>query len=279
LSFKVEQEHKCDLNTARGYVVYSALGSFYIPAVVMIFVYIRIFMVVYDRENLIKNFQEKNHQPSLQMSSKVLTNGLIQHRNPSNGTNVFVNDRVRSHSKACGSCSCFSKHVRSTAACNKRPSTLSYQQSAHIDDKQQEMRSINTNNHNSFGTILTKKSATNLFCRPCSLSVKKPINLAHEISHYRRNYISGIGAEYRFRTGDSPCYEKRTFDSTSLQLSQRRSQSLETLSTSVTAHHHKIDSNHQQTMSIDHINRSSVTTARFIQVSHVTRIAFRLFFL
>ncbi|CAF4840506.1 unnamed protein product, partial [Rotaria socialis] len=65
----VEQQFKCDLNTARGYVVYSALGSFYIPGVIMIFVYIRIFMVVYDRESLIKNFRDTNQSSTLSIKS------------------------------------------------------------------------------------------------------------------------------------------------------------------------------------------------------------------
>jgi hypothetical protein len=78
--FKVEVDHKCDLNTARSYVVYSALGSFYIPGVVMIFVYIRIFMVVYDRENLIKKFHN-NYNPPSNISLKSTQNSTINNPN------------------------------------------------------------------------------------------------------------------------------------------------------------------------------------------------------
>lgn len=39
----------CSLSEDIGYVLYSALGSFYIPAIVMVFVYIRIFMAARSR--------------------------------------------------------------------------------------------------------------------------------------------------------------------------------------------------------------------------------------
>ncbi|XP_065559895.1 alpha-2Da adrenergic receptor-like isoform X2 [Artemia franciscana] len=50
LGWKVEQkENECTLSTDKWYVLYSALGSFYIPSCIMVFVYLRIYMATRAR--------------------------------------------------------------------------------------------------------------------------------------------------------------------------------------------------------------------------------------
>ncbi|XP_076345874.1 octopamine receptor-like [Tachypleus tridentatus] len=44
---------KCEYNSNIGYIIYSALGSFYIPALVMLYVYYRIFAVARKRESVL----------------------------------------------------------------------------------------------------------------------------------------------------------------------------------------------------------------------------------
>ena len=226
---QVEGEHKCDLNTARGYVVYSALGSFYIPAVVMIFVYIRIFMVVYDRENLIQKFHEKNYQSP----GQVHQNGLTHKRTLSDGTNIAGADLRKGRSKSCCTCPCFPRYSRRNTALIAHPSTSFQNHCSLLESKPTETRCINQNRNRAHSKVsrLPKKSASTIFCRPCTLSSRKPANLSEEISHYRRHCLSSIGAEYQFRTGDSPCYEKKTFVNSLPPLQKGRSHSLEQLPT------------------------------------------------
>lgn len=50
----------CQYVSDKGYVIYSACGSFYIPLVVMLFVYTRIFIVIYRRNKIVK--QQKQYQ-------------------------------------------------------------------------------------------------------------------------------------------------------------------------------------------------------------------------
>lgn len=56
-----DSEHpKCELSDELGYVLYSAMGSFYIPAIVMIFVYTRIFIAARARaKRMAKNRAQK----------------------------------------------------------------------------------------------------------------------------------------------------------------------------------------------------------------------------
>ena len=55
-------EQHCGLTKAPGYIIYSSLGSFYLPLMVMIFAYIRIFIVACRRE---RRFRPYYHQRSL----------------------------------------------------------------------------------------------------------------------------------------------------------------------------------------------------------------------
>jgi hypothetical protein len=240
LIFQVEQENRCDLNTARGYVVYSALGSFYIPAVVMIFVYIRIFMVVYDRENLINKFHDNNNDnnhnhPSIQISLKSNHNGLLNAKNLSDGSNDNPNNLINKTKKSFCCYSCIRKmsqenhpminHQTSLSLINNNCSTIERKQNGYLIYRFTNHNNSSTNS--APNTPSPSISKTTRFCRPCTISTKKMTNLSDEISNYRRNYLSHIGAEYKFRSGDSPCYELKTFQDSLPPLIKCRSHSFE----------------------------------------------------
>jgi len=243
LIFQVEQEHRCDLNTARGYVVYSALGSFYIPAVVMIFVYIRIFMVVYDRENLINKFHDSsnnnnhhNNNSSIQIPSKSSQNSLINAKIPSNVTHDNKTNLINKTKKSFCCCLCIRKKSQQNHPIipNQTSLPLMNNNYSNIERKPNgyliyRFTNPNNNNSNTNSAPNTPPSIpkTKTFCRPCTISTKKSTNLSDEIYNSRRNYLSHIGAEYQFRTGDSPCYELKTFQNSLPPLIKCRSHSFE----------------------------------------------------
>ncbi|CAF3792739.1 unnamed protein product [Adineta steineri] len=237
-------KHKCELNNARGYVVYSALGSFFIPAVVMIFVYIRIFMVVYDRENIIKKFHVNDTITPAQNLLKSNQNGKANAKNSSDGT--YDNNKnliKRTKTSFCCCCLCFQKKSHE----DKLVITHQTVNDSRSNSKQKQNHSFiyrfpNKNTHINTSksapntplsiskkatTTTTTTTTTTIFCRPCTISTKKMTNLSDEIYHYRRNYLSGIGAEYQFRSGDSPCYELKTFQDSLPPLIKCRSHSFE----------------------------------------------------
>ncbi|XP_064601028.1 tyramine/octopamine receptor-like [Liolophura sinensis] len=47
---RYEHSNQCGLTKDPGYIIYSAMGSFFIPMLVMVFVYARIYKIVFDRE-------------------------------------------------------------------------------------------------------------------------------------------------------------------------------------------------------------------------------------
>ena len=187
-------------------------------------------MVVYDRENLIQKFHEKNYHSPGQVPLKAHQNGLT---NKGTSSDASTADPMKSCSKSCCPCPCFPRYSRRNTTLITHPSTSFHNHCSILEDKSVETRLLNPNKitAHSKGHRLPKKSASTIFCRPCTLSSRKPINLSEEISHYRRNCLSGIGAVYQFRTGDSPCYEKRTFGNSLRPLHRGRSHSLEQLST------------------------------------------------
>ncbi|CAF1180036.1 unnamed protein product [Rotaria sordida] len=249
----VEHEHRCELNTARGYVVYSALGSFYIPAVIMVFVYIRIFMVVYDRENLIHKFHNNKNNTTIQLSSKTNQNGLINIKNSPDGTNDNNKDLTNKTKKSICCCLyCRKKSRQNNSIITHQTSLSPFNNNCLSTERKQNgyliYRFTNNNNNNnnnknrcdSYSTPntppLTSKSpattTTKMFCRPCTLSTRKITNLSEEPYHYRRNYLSRIGAEYQFRSCESPCYELKKFQNSLPSLINCRSHSFERSSTS-----------------------------------------------
>ncbi|CAF0755451.1 unnamed protein product [Adineta steineri] len=228
----VEVQHHCDLNNARGYVVYSALGSFYIPGVVMIFVYIRIFMVVYDRENLIKKFHNNlpsnNNNNNIQSSNlnlKSNQNGTINHANISNNKKKF---------QKLSACCCFCFRKKKYQDNQSLTTYPAYNNGPAIEQKQNGYliyRFTNNNNkHNNSNSPVNSPSITSkssLFGRTCENSTKQLNNLSDEMYQYRRNYLSHVNAEYQVRNDDSPCYELQTFEDTISPLMKCRSRSFE----------------------------------------------------
>ncbi|ELU14919.1 hypothetical protein CAPTEDRAFT_24565, partial [Capitella teleta] len=67
-----ELESQCFLTRDPGYIIYSSLGSFYIPLVIMIFVYARIFKVAHEREKRLRPYRRS------------FVNGQRRSANPSN---------------------------------------------------------------------------------------------------------------------------------------------------------------------------------------------------
>jgi hypothetical protein len=51
---KNRDENTCTLNLLLSYRIYSSMGSFFIPCIIMIFVYIRIFIVIHNREKYLQ---------------------------------------------------------------------------------------------------------------------------------------------------------------------------------------------------------------------------------
>jgi hypothetical protein len=217
-------------------VVYSALGSFYIPAVVMIFVYIRIFMVVYDRENLIKKFHDNSNSP-IQTPVKTNPHGLINVKHLPDK----INNKNPIKKPFCCCCWLYfrKKPQENNLILTHQPLLPSLNNSIRKKNDSFIYRFPNNNtNHtkasNSAPNSPPSISKATLLCRPCTISTKKMLNLSDELHHYRHNYLSGIAAEYQFRTGDSPCYELKTFQDSLPSSIKCRSHSFEELSTSNT---------------------------------------------
>ena len=68
----------CTLNKDPGYIIYSSLGSFYVPLVVMIFVYIRIFMVAFKREKRLRPYRNCSDGSFRAIRGKRKTNSLME---------------------------------------------------------------------------------------------------------------------------------------------------------------------------------------------------------
>ncbi|CAF4778223.1 unnamed protein product [Rotaria sp. Silwood1] len=243
----VEQEYKCDLNTARGYVVYSALGSFYIPGVVMIFVYIRIFMVVYDRENLIKKFRDNhnsnnnnnnnnnNNPRSSNISIKSNPNGIITNTHTSNNKNQEQNI-----SSWC--CFCFRRQSQENLSSRTSVPHYLYNHCPTIEQKQNGYliyrftnNSNQNQNQNMNANIYTNspvhtrrsRSKISIFSRSHKNSTKKLSNVSDDIYQYRCNYLTNISSECQFRKDDLSSYELKTYEKSLSPLNKCRSRSFE----------------------------------------------------
>ena len=227
-SLQVEQHHRCDLNTARGYVVYSALGSFYIPGVVMIFVYIRIFMVVYDRENLIKSFQR--NQSSMN-SIKAAQNGQLQKTDLSS---------KRSKLPKLTSCLCFRRPAEPLQPGKSPLPPCPFNHGPAIEQKQNghlvyrfTKGTANSNGSNAHPpspptAVLVSKSKTSIFSRSHrSHSSKQLDHISEELYQYQHEYLVQVPADYQLRSDESPCYDFQTFDTSLSPLFKCRSRSFE----------------------------------------------------
>ena len=54
---RIEQHDECRYNQNGGYVIFSAMGSFFIPMAVMVYVYVRISCVVASRHDHMKEIE------------------------------------------------------------------------------------------------------------------------------------------------------------------------------------------------------------------------------
>ena len=75
---RLDDSSFCTLNKDPGYIVYSSLGSFYVPLTVMVFVYIRIFIVAMKREKRLRpykrNFVSGSHRGRRKSVGRTLSN-------------------------------------------------------------------------------------------------------------------------------------------------------------------------------------------------------------
>ena len=75
---RLDDSSFCTLTKDPGYIIYSSLGSFYVPLTVMVFVYIRIFIVAIKREKRLRpykrNFVSGSHRARRKSFGKTLSN-------------------------------------------------------------------------------------------------------------------------------------------------------------------------------------------------------------
>ncbi|CAF0894709.1 unnamed protein product [Brachionus calyciflorus] len=95
------KENECTLHLRLSYRIYSSLGSFYLPCIIMIFVYIRIFKVIHNREKYLKNsnnfsfFNKEKRKKKLNNSDDKNTEKIVQNifkkirHNSNSNTNEF----------------------------------------------------------------------------------------------------------------------------------------------------------------------------------------------
>ena len=200
-------------------------------------------MVVYDRENLINKFHDStqnsqnnnnnnnnsNHSP-VPISSKTNQNGLT---NAVNDNNINLGKSSKKRSLCC--CLCLRKesppnhhpliiHPTAMPSLNNHCPNPERKQNGYVVYR---FTNPPTNNAHSAPNTPPLLPKTKTFCRPCTISTKKMSNLSDELNNNRRNYLSHKGAEYQFRTGDSPCYELKTLENSLPSLIKCRSHSFE----------------------------------------------------
>ncbi|CAF0998782.1 unnamed protein product, partial [Didymodactylos carnosus] len=220
----VEQNNECELNTATGYVIYSALGSFYIPAFVMFFVYIRIFKVVYEREGLIKKFHH-NQDTNLIDNNNKITPAFC--RLTTSQKNVFPgNDHTKQlkddetnvqQQKTTKMSKTFSSVCCCCFCCCKRKKQQQQQQPKINESVVFRFGSGKAGDYNYSGSDSVNSPVLNNICRPCTLNMTKSngtVKNQDDVKHRRNYFRSGFptAAPYTFRTGDSPCFELKCFD-------------------------------------------------------------------
>lgn len=75
---RYENPNQCTLNLLLSYRIYSSLGSFFLPCLIMVFVYSRIFRVIHKREKYLKSNASIMSSASSRRTSRT---GLINHPN------------------------------------------------------------------------------------------------------------------------------------------------------------------------------------------------------
>ena len=85
-SDKNREPNTCTLNLLLSYRIYSSVGSFYLPCFIMVFVYLRIFKVIHDREKYLMK-SSSSSTTTFSMPNNVL---LGQKQNAISGS--YLND-------------------------------------------------------------------------------------------------------------------------------------------------------------------------------------------
>lgn len=209
-------------------------------------------MVVYSRENLMQSFHDKDSNTTTQGPSKPNQNGLtntkssgnIAHdNNDDNDNNIENLNKTSEKSSFSCCCSHFYKKIQQNNSSAIHQTSSSPFNSINLNTEQKlnghlKPRSATNNddynNQNNFhltrnGSPLTCKITTTAsrFCRPCTLPTGKTTNSSNDPCHRRRKYILRIGAQYQFRTCDSPCYELKQFQNSLPSLIKSRSHSFD----------------------------------------------------
>jgi hypothetical protein len=228
-------------------------------------------MVVYDRDNLINKFHDNNNNNNnspIQVPLKSNQNGLTN----DNNTNLLKAKTKKSF------CCCLRVRKKS----EENHSMIIHQTSIpsstnHISNPERKPNGYliyrftnhhhhnnNNNSTNSAPNTPPSLSKTKTFCRPCTISTKKMTNLSDEVDNYRRNFLSHIGAEYQFRTGDSPCYELKTFQNSLTPLIKCRSHSFERSPTNP-RHDFNTEFIHQQQLNTSIISNDKKTVSYYFK--------------
>ena len=75
--WKTEQEENdCRISQDKGYTIYSTVGAFYLPLIVIIVIYIRIFLVVRDRVRRRAFPKQQLHSPTMQHQSVTISDTM-----------------------------------------------------------------------------------------------------------------------------------------------------------------------------------------------------------
>ena len=185
-------------------------------------------MVVYDRESIIKKFHDKDTNASVHAPSKVHQNGLGSHKSHVDDPSNLHANVTRSNSHRFHHCSCFHKCSRQNNRIPVHPLSLTdHASSTAAMSSHHRITAHQGIPARSPASTRSTRLPTTICCRPCTASTKNVNSLSDEISQYRRNYLSHLGAEYQFRTGDSPCYERKTFEQSLVSTPTCRSRSFE----------------------------------------------------
>lgn len=200
----------------------------------MIFVYIRIFMVVYDRENLIKTFRDKSQSSSLSIKSN---------RNSCAVNTQIANNQQKNESFLSRCCICFRPRLPDKLASRTSAPSCSYIPCPSIEQKQNgyvvyrfSNNTIGNNNAPSVnpntGTTSSphsrrSSSKASIFSRSCKNTAKQMNNISDDHYQYRCNYFTHRLSEYQFHQDDPPTVELKALEKSCQPPIKRRSRSLE----------------------------------------------------
>ena len=173
----------------------------------MIFVYVRIFMAVYDRGNLITNFQNTN--ASTTSLKPIAINGILnRNESTTKSSRLF----------RCISCRCFQRSSRQDSLMTNALPVCSFNHGPAIEQKQNgylvyrftngtnNVKSSGSTAHSSQSTVpMTSKTKASTFTRSAPNKSTKFMNTISD-EHYSnsRNYLTqNVVTDFAYRTEDS----------------------------------------------------------------------------